>query len=215
MRPPIDGRPMHTFDDLLFYVVIRPHQQVLLTLDRNGRTIRRGATIGSETEKDRFGNTLERGLLGIVPTAPVIVPVSPIEAPGVAIARTGRIIHMTLTTLGQVVTGQRSVKQLQGPIGMARASGEQITLGLDAFVGLVALVSINLGFINLLPVPMLDGGHLFFYVIEAVRRRPVTPEIQEWAFRGGLAALLALMMLVTFNDIGALGVWDKLAGLIG
>jgi len=211
----IDGRTMRTFDDLVFYVVIRPHERVSLTLDRAGRTITRQATIGAATEKDQFGNTLERGLLGISPTAPVIVPVSPIEAPGVAIARTGRIIHMTLTTLNQVITGQRSVKQLQGPIGMAKASGEQFFLGLDAFVGLIALVSINLGFINLLPVPMLDGGHLFFYAIETVRRRPVTPEIQEWAFRGGLAALLALMMLVTFNDIGALGVWDKLTGLIG
>ncbi|WP_254498632.1 site-2 protease family protein, partial [Salmonella enterica] len=87
----------------------------------------------------------------------------------------------------------RSVKELGGPLSIAKVSGEQITLGADAFVFLIALVSINLGFINLLPVPMLDGGHLLFYAIEAVRRKPVGPEVQEWAFRGGLAAILGLM----------------------
>ncbi|HEX8421526.1 MAG TPA: site-2 protease family protein, partial [Sphingomonas sp.] len=71
------------------------------------------------------------------------------------------------------------------------------------------------GFINLLPVPMLDGGHLLFYGIEAVRRRPVEPHVQEWAYRGGLAAILALMLIVTFNDLGSFGLWAKLAGLIG
>jgi regulator of sigma E protease len=211
----LGGRPMQTFDDLVFYVTVRAGEPVIVTLDRGGRTLTRQATIGSDVAQDRFGNKMTRGLLGIAPTAPVLAPVSLWEAPGVAIKRTGMIIRMTVETLAQVIRGERSVKQLQGPIGMAKASGEQLSLGLDAFVGLIALVSINLGFINLLPVPMLDGGHLFFYMIEAVRRRPVTPEIQEWAFRGGLAALLALMMLVTFNDIGALGVWDKLAGLIG
>jgi regulator of sigma E protease len=94
-------------------------------------------------------------------------------------------------------------------------SGEQMTLGPDAFVFLIALVSINLGFINLLPVPMLDGGHLLFYAIEAVRRRPVAPEAVEWAYRGGLVAVLALMLLVTFNDLGNYGLWRHLAGLIG
>jgi len=104
---------------------------------------------------------------------------------------------------------------LGGPLRIAKVSGEQMTLGWPAFVGLVALVSINLGFINLLPVPMLDGGHLFFYAIEAVRRRPLEPHVQEWAFRGGMAALLALMLLVTFNDLGAFGLWKGIAGLIG
>jgi regulator of sigma E protease len=77
------------------------------------------------------------------------------------------------------------------------------------------MLSINLGFINLLPVPMLDGGHLFFYAIEAIRRRPLEPRVQEWAFRGGLAAVLALMLVVTFNDLSAVGLWQRLAGLIG
>ena len=121
---------------------------------------------------------------------------------------------MMVETIGQIVTGRRSVKELGGPLSIAKVSGEQITLGWDAFVFLLALVSINLGFINLLPVPMLDGGHLLFYAIEAVRRRPVAPEAMEWAYRGGLAAVFALMLLVTINDLGNFGLWRALSGLL-
>src|SRR3546814_16267244 len=79
----------------------------------------------------------------------------------------------------------------------------------------MALISINLGFINLLPIPMLDGGHLLFYGVEAIQRRPVSPQVQEWAYRSGLAVLLAMMVLVTFNDLFSFGLWDRLSGLIG
>jgi regulator of sigma E protease len=79
----------------------------------------------------------------------------------------------------------------------------------------MALISINLGFINLLPIPLLDGGHLFFYLIEAVRRRPLPAQAQEWAFRSGLALLLGFMLFVTVNDLASFGLWRKLAGLIG
>ena len=87
----------------------------------------------------------------------------------------------------QLVRGQVSPKQLGGPITIARVAGQGAELGVLPFIGLLALLSINLGFINLLPVPMLDGGHLFFYAVEAVRRRPVSAKALEWAFRGGLA----------------------------
>jgi regulator of sigma E protease len=138
-----------------------------------------------------------------------------LEAPGVALGRIREIVRLTGETLGQLLTGQRSIKEMRGPVGMAAISGQQLTLGWTSFIGLVALISINLGFINLLPVPMLDGGHLLFYAIEAVRRRPVTPQIQEWAYRGGLAAILTLFLVVTFNDFGSVGLWKHLAGLIG
>jgi regulator of sigma E protease len=106
------------------------------------------------------------------------------------------------------------VKELGGPLKIAKFSGEQASLGLLAFVWFVAVISINLGFINLLPIPMLDGGHLLLYVIEGVRRKPLKPQAQEWAFRTGLAALLALMVFVTFNDLASFGLWSKLGGLI-
>ena len=117
--------------------------------------------------------------------------------------------------LGQIVTGKRSAKELGGPLRMAQIAGQQASLGLFEFVYLIALFSINLGFINLLPVPMLDGGHLALYTVEAVQRRPVSLQAQEWAFRGGLAFLLALLLFTTFNDLGSFGLWASVGRLIG
>ena len=117
--------------------------------------------------------------------------------------------------LCQIVSGRRSAKELGGPIKIAQIAGQQATSGLCPFVQLLALFSINLGFINLLPVPMLDGGHLFFYAVEAVRRRPLSAKALDWAFRGGLAVILALLVFTTVNDLGSLGLWDRLQRLIG
>ncbi|MDB5706684.1 MAG: rseP [Sphingomonas bacterium] len=211
----LSGRSVVTFDDMVRYIKIRAGEPVTIEFVRGGTPMTRETVIGTDIERDRFGNEYRVGRLGIANSQPVLVKVSLIEAPGVAIRQTGEIVNTMVETLGQVISGRRSVKELGGPLSIAKVSGEQLTLGLPAFVFLIALVSINLGFINLLPVPMLDGGHLFFYAIEAVRRKPVEPEVQEWAFRGGLAAVLALMVLVTFNDLGSLGLWKNLAGLIG
>jgi regulator of sigma E protease len=210
----LNGRAVDTFDDIARYVAIRPRERVVIDAERAGSPVRLQAVIGADMLEDRFGNRMERGLLGMAGGRPVVEPVSPLRAIPVAIRQTGEIVRMTVETLGQVITGRRSVKDMRGPVGMAKAAGEQATLGWAAFIFLVALVSINLGFINLLPIPMLDGGHLLFYAIEAVRRRPVGPEVQEWAYRGGLAALAALMLLVTFNDLGAVGLWRGIVGLI-
>jgi regulator of sigma E protease len=91
-------------------------------------------------------------------------------------------------------------------------SGQQATLGWLPFFWLMVVVSINLGFINLLPIPLLDGGHLLFYAIEGVRRKPVRPEAQEWAFRTGLFVLLALMIFITFNDLASFGLFRGIGG---
>jgi regulator of sigma E protease len=107
------------------------------------------------------------------------------------------------------------VKELGGPLKIAQYSGQQATQGWLDFVLFMTIISINLGFINLLPIPLLDGGHLLFYAIEGVRRKPLKAEAQEWAFRTGLAALLALMIFVTLNDLASFGVWKALGGLIG
>lgn len=211
----LNGRPMATFEDLVFFVQLRANQPVHVDFERAGVAMARDTMIKTDRFTDKFGNEIKIGLLGISPTAPIVAPVGLLEAPGVALHRIGAILRVTSDGLGQLITGQRSVKDMHGPVGMAAISGEQLSMGWTDFISLVALVSINLGFINLLPIPMLDGGHLLFYAIEAVRRRPVTPAIQEWAFRGGLAAILLLFLVVTFNDLGAVGVWKHLAGLIG
>ena len=205
-----DGQPVATFADMVAYVAPRPNTPTRVTFEHEGvaRTVQ--VTIGTRQLADASGKQVAVGLLGINRPR-----VSIIDAPGVGVRRTDQIIGMMAQGIGQIIVGQRSVRELGGPLTIARVSGEQMALGADAFVWLIALVSINLGFINLLPVPMLDGGHLFFYAIEAVRRKPIGLEVQEWAFRGGLAAVLALMLMVTFNDLASFGLWKNLAGLIG
>ncbi|WP_198352895.1 RIP metalloprotease RseP [Sphingomonas sp. MA1305] len=211
----IDGRAMATFSDVARFALIRPGQHVDLSVDHAGSVVTRPLDIGTVHQRDRFGNEYRIGRIGIASGDPVLARVGLLAAPVAGVRMTVDIIGGTLETLGQIISGRRSMDELGGPIRIAKISGEQMALGWSAFVWLVAMLSINLGFINLLPVPMLDGGHLFFYAIEAVRRRPLEPRVQEWAFRGGLAMVLALMLVVTFNDLIAVGLWQRLAGLIG
>lgn len=210
------GREMDTWVDMVSFTTLRPGEAVHIVYQRGGQTFETDAVIGTVEEKDRFGNVMKIGRLGIGPPAePVVRPVGLLAAPWLGVRQTGEILRMQIDGLGQIVTGRRSVAELGGPLRIGQVAGQRLSMGLREFVFLIALISINLGFINLLPVPVLDGGHLLFYGIEAVRRRPVEPQVMEWAFRGGLMAILALMLLVTFNDLGAFGVWKNLAGLIG
>lgn len=215
----LGGRSVDSFEDMVRFIQIRPGQQVRVDFVRGTAPQAIDLTVGTHIERDRFGNQPKIGRMGIGRTSAALVPVGVLEAPGVAIRQTGSILRMMGDVIGQIISGRRSVKELGGPLSIAKVSGEQMAIGTASFVFLIALVSINLGFINLLPVPVLDGGHLLFYAIEAIRRRPLEPQVQEWAFRGGLAAVLALMVLVTFNDLGSFGLWtqlgNRLAGLIG
>jgi regulator of sigma E protease len=211
----IDGRDIGKSLDAARYALIRPGERATIRIERAGRQIEGNLAIGVIRQRDRFGNEYRIGRIGIGSGDPVLAPVGLAAAPAAGVRMTVDIISGTLETLGQIISGRRSMDELGGPIRIAKMSGEQMALGLSAFVWLVAMLSINLGFINLLPVPMLDGGHLFFYAIEAIRRRPLEPRVQEWAFRGGLAAVLTLMLIVTFNDLSSVGLWQRLAGLIG
>lgn len=211
----IGGRSVSDFTDLANYTRMRPGERVVIELERDGRPATAEALIGTHLERDRFGNEYRLGRLGIGPATVEREAVGILEAPLVGIRMTGSILDSMLTGIGQIISGRRSVDELGGPLRMAQFSGEQLSLGLIPALLFAAGASISLGFINLLPVPVLDGGHLMFYAIEAVRRRPVEPHVAEWAYRGGLIAILGLMLLVTFNDLGAFGLWRGLAGLIG
>ena len=211
----LNGREMTTFDDLRLYAQIRPGEPVTIVIKRSGKTIEKPGRVGAVQEQDGFGNKFKVGRLGIAPAQPIIEPVPFWRAPAVAFKQTGQIIRTMVETLGQILGGGRSVKELGGPLKIAEVSGQAATLGPESFVFFMALISINLGFINLLPIPMLDGGHLLFYGVEAIQRRPVSQRVQEWAYRSGLAVLLAMMMLVTFNDLSSFGLWERLSGLIG
>ncbi len=211
----IDGRAVERFDALSRAVVGRPGEAAVLTVARNGETLTMPVTIGVRIERDRFGNEYRIGQLGVASASSEVEPVSVLEAPVIAVRQTGQIVTMMVEGLGQIITGRRSVEELGGPLRIAQISGEQAARGPADLIFFIALISINLGFINLLPIPMLDGGHLVFHAVEALQRKPVSPRVQEMAFRSGLALLLAFMMLVTFNDLASFGLWRGLSSLIG
>jgi regulator of sigma E protease len=200
----IGGSTIDEFGDISRIVAPRPGERLAIRIERDGRPLGLDVTLGRKRERDRFGNEFTRGYLGIGPAKAQVRPVNPVEAVGLAVIQTRDMVGLMVTGLGQIVTGRRSVEELGGPLKIAKFSGEQLSLGWRAFVAFIAFISINLGFINLLPIPVLDGGHLAFYAAEAIRRKPASPRSQEWAFRTGVAFVLALMLLVTINDVASL-----------
>jgi regulator of sigma E protease len=209
----IDGRAMEIFSDIPMAVAHRPNEAMQMIIQRGGEEQKLRITPKNVVEVDRFGNRYERGMIGIGPGKPEVREVSLLRAPVVAVRLTGQIVRQTVEVLAQIISGRRSIKDLGGPLKIADTSGEQLTLGFAAFIFFVALLSINLGFINLLPLPMLDGGHLMFYAVEAVRRKPANAVVQEWAFRAGFAMVATLMLVVTFNDLSSFGLWSHLGSL--
>jgi regulator of sigma E protease len=212
----VDGGAITLFAELQTYVALRPDQAMHFSVDRAGRALAIDATPGAVVEQDRFGNGARIGRLGIQPSGARTFGRLPFyQLPVAAIDTTVDSVRTIVTALGQVISGRRSLKELGGPLKIAQVSGQQASLGWLPFFWLMVMISINLGFINLLPIPLLDGGHLLFYVVEGVRRKPLRPEAQEWAFRTGLAVLLALMVFVTFNDLASFGLFNGLGRLIG
>lgn len=212
----VNGSAIDRFEDIARIVSIRPGESLPIVIERPDGTRRATEVmIGTVEEIDRFGNRYRIGRLGISPGAQVIERI-PVGA--VIVAATQHTFELTGTmveTLGQVITGRRSAQELGGPLKIAQFSGATAAAGFPVLIEFIAFISINLGFINLLPVPMLDGGHLLFYGLEAVRRRPLQRKTQEWAFMSGLVLLMSLMLFVTLNDLASFGFWASLAALIG
>ncbi|MFL6830838.1 MAG: M50 family metallopeptidase [Sphingomicrobium sp.] len=211
----IAGRPTPTFVDLANVTALRPGERVRVVIKRGEAVRELQVTLATDVMTDPLGKQMKRGLLGVGPSEHELQPMAPGPAVGEAVKQTVRLTGAIVDTLGQMLRGYISPKQLGGPIAIAKVAGDVATLGPLEFASLLAFLSINLGFINLLPVPMLDGGHLFFYAVEAVRRRPISARALDWAFRGGLAVILALLVFTTVNDLGSLGLWDRLQRLIG
>jgi regulator of sigma E protease len=203
----LDGKAIGDFEDVADFARSHPGQTAQVTVERHGTTHVFPVKLASVGQRDPSGHEVRVGMLGIAANPGEIVPVGPVEAVQLAVGQTADIIRLTVTGIGQIFAGERSVRELGGPIKIAKYSGEQLSLGWQQFVNFAALISINLAFINLLPIPALDGGHLAFYAAEAVRRRPLGLRSQEWAFRTGLALVLALMLFVTINDLVTLPVF--------
>ena len=211
----IAGRETATFEDIRRIVSMRPGEVVRIEFVRNGEHRSATQKLGEQIERDKFGQTFRTGLLGVYGGRYVLTRLGAGALLPAAFNHTVKITRSMMDGLWQIISGRRSVKELGGPLKMAQIAGQQASLGAFEFFQLLALFSINLGFINLLPVPMLDGGHLVFYAAEAVRRKPVSARVQEWAFRGGLALLLALILFTTANDLDSFGLFERLGRLIG
>jgi regulator of sigma E protease len=156
------------------------------------------------------------GLLGVRPDPDQVSyeRLGPLAAAGAAVERTFGLISQILTALGQIITGSRNADELGGPLRIAQISGQMAQGGMVNFVFFMAALSINLGLINLLPIPMLDGGHLAFYLIEGVRGKPLDRRYQEYGFRFGLILVFILMIFATWNDLVNLKVLEFFRQLV-
>ncbi len=202
----IDGTSMQDWEQIVGYVVARPNQTVQLEVLRDEQILQLEGQIGSKTE---LGQTT--GYMGFVPTlAPwpdgmlLVHKYGVLTAINKAIDKTWRLMTLSVQMLGKLFTGDVSVKNLSGPIAIAQGAGMSASSGLVYFLGFLALISVNLGIINLLPLPVLDGGHLLYYFIELFSGRPVPESVQEVGFKIGGVLLLLLMSIAIVNDIARL-----------
>src|SRR3954470_21448198 len=201
----IDGKRIGSFSDMQRIVGIRAGEQLVFTIERNGAALQLRGTPELREVKDPFGNAHRLGVLGITrATSPGDVTterVDPATALWLGVKETWFVVDRTLAYIGGVFTGREAADQVGGPLRIAQISGQVATIGLAALVHLAAVLSISIGLLNLFPVPLLDGGHLLFYAVEAVRGRPLSERAQEMGFRIGLGLVLMLMVFATYNDI--------------
>ena len=205
----IDGDPITGFEQIPSHIAPFPGETVTVAVLRGSQRLNLRVTIATRSVNDGFGNVSKVGMLGIAAGKGTRVRMGPVESITAAFTETGHMMGMMVTGIQQIFQGKRSVSELGGPVKIAQYSGQSLAMGWQAFVYFAALISINLAFINLLPIPALDGGHLAFYAAEAIRRKPLDSRSQEWAFRTGLALMLALMLFVTLNDLVSLNLFGR------
>lgn len=201
----IDGRTIRTFGDIQSIIRLHPGIPLEAKIKRGDEVLTLTITPKVHEIKDLLGETVKIGLIGVSSTDVVYEKLPLGEAFVQSFRSTYQICADTLRAMGQMVTGQRGLEELGGPIRIAQYSGESARQGGATIIWFMAMLSINLGLINLFPIPMLDGGHLAFYTLEALRGRPMAVKIQEYSLRFGFALLITLMIFVTVNDIMRLG----------
>lgn len=197
----VDGQSIARFEELQRIVALRPEETLTFTVLRGGAEIDLQAAPARVETTNHLGEKQEIGQLGLKRSGADYARHDPLTAVWQATRETFAIVDQTFTALGQIIRGDRGTDELGGPIRIAQMSGQAAELGIATVIYFAAVLSINLGLINLFPVPMLDGGHLLFYAIEAVRGRPLGERAQEYGFRIGLALVLTLMVVVTWNDL--------------
>ena len=225
------GRPIQSFDDITRLVILSSGTPIPFVVERDGRDVALVATPRRGVIVDRLGREQKLGRLGLhhisQPGDITIRHFSALEALGGGVERTWSTVTITITYIGRMFAGREAADQLAGPIGMAQLSGDiaKLTAKVSPNAGefainllitmfeLIAIISVGIGFLNLLPVPVLDGGHLLFYSYEAIARRPLAAKVQAAGYRVGLALVLGLMLFATWNDLQRLRVFNLFDGL--
>jgi len=197
----LDGVEIERFEDLQIKVRQSPGVEIEIVVQRDQALVALTVTPELRTNVDRFGNTRNIGLLGVSHEGVTYKQHGPLSSIWAAVRETVYISGATLSAVGQMIAGTRSTDELGGPVKIAQMSREAARDGFVTMVFFVAVLSINLGLINLFPIPMLDGGHLVFQIYEAIFRKPATPRVMEIGFRVGFVLVIALMVWVTSKDL--------------
>ena len=197
----VDGRPVATWDELAQVIRESDGHTLAVTVDREGAQQVFDVTPERRPSKDLFGEvTGEMFLIGVVRDTD-LRPVAPLRAVWLGFERAGTGALLVFEGISRIIAGRISPRELGGPIAIARTAGEQARLGLGPFLNALGFLSVNLAVLNVLPIPVLDGGHLFFFLIEILRRKPVRQRHREIAQQMGLLILVTLMIFVIYNDI--------------
>lgn len=228
----VNGSIARSGEDVVRVVSLSSGTPVSFEVLRDGAAVNLTATPVRTEEQDAIAGRIRIGRIGLEMgnrrDEVLFVRYNPVEAVGAAVRQTGTVLGTTLTYLGRIITGRESGDMLNGPVGIAKAAGGitqqasaveapvQLRLANVALnlIQLAAILSIGIGFINLMPIPVLDGGHLVFYAYEAVARKPVAASVQEASYRVGLALLACLMLFATWNDLQKLDLFQFLGGLV-
>jgi regulator of sigma E protease len=201
----INGSAIESFRDMQEIVSLNADEPLVFVVERSGAKVTLRATPRLVVDKDIFGNVHRIGRLGVSQTNAAgdvkTIKFTPVGALGAAVRQTWFVVDQTFAYLGKLVVGRASTDQLGGPLRIAQMSGQAASLGFPTLMNWAGLISVSIGLLNLFPIPLLDGGHLLFYAIEAVRGRPLSERVQEFGFRVGLALIVMLMIFTVWNDI--------------
>lgn len=198
----INGRPIDSWETMAGMIASSQGRELTFTLLRQDQSLNLVVTPQSKPSKNIFGEPIDRYLIGVMSSGDVHTrSLSFVEAISESLMQTYKIAELTVLSVVKLIQGTVSTKTLGGPIMIAEMAGQQAKEGAVSLIFFIALLSINLGILNFLPIPVLDGGHLFFFLIEAIIRRPLSIRIRELAQQAGIAALALLMILVFYNDI--------------
>jgi regulator of sigma E protease len=210
----VAGRKVERFEELALLIRTYPEIPIDIVIERNGAVIALRATPDARIVDDGLGGKQRIGLLGVHGTEREFQRHNPAQAVWQSLRETVRLSSIMATAIGQMFSGERSAKDLGGPIRIAQMSGSAADAGITSLIFVAALLSINLGLINILPIPLLDGGHLLFYAYEVVFRRPPHPGIVDFGLKIGLVLVLSLMLFATYNDLVRLPLVQRLVALI-